>query len=118
MGRITGRSDDMLIIRGVNVFPTQIEEQLLRCARLAPFYRIEVTRPHRMDEVTIFVEGREGSTTDHCAGEADRLSFLVKTVVGISATVKVCERGSLERSEGKARHVLDLRAGRTAAHHT
>jgi phenylacetate-CoA ligase len=118
MGRITGRSDDMLIIRGVNVFPTQIEEQLLRCTGLAPFYRIEVTRPHRMDEVTIFVEGREGSTADHSASEAHRLSSLVKTVIGISATVKICERGSLERSEGKARNVLDLRAGRTAAQHT
>jgi phenylacetate-CoA ligase len=109
IGRITGRSDDMLIIRGVNVFPTQIEEQLLRCEGLAPHYEVEIVRPHRMDEVTIFVEPRPELLPDRHAAEARGLANLVKTAIGISAAVKICEIGSLARSQGKASHVRDLR---------
>jgi phenylacetate-CoA ligase len=109
MGRITGRSDDMLIIRGVNVFPTQIEEQLLRCARLTPHFEVEISRPDRMDEVTIFVEPKPDCTADEHSVEAKRLAGFIKTSIGISSTVKVCAIGSLARSEGKANRVRDLR---------
>ncbi len=109
IGRITGRSDDMLIVRGVNIFPTQIEEQLLRCDGLAPLFEVEITRPHRMDEVTILVEPKADRTPDQHSIEATRLSGFIKTAIGISATVRVCPVGSLARSEGEANRVRDLR---------
>lgn len=109
IGRITGRSDDMLIIRGVNVFPTQIEEQLLRCGGLSPHYEIEIVRPHRMDEVTILVEPRIDLPPEQHAAECKRLAGLVKTAIGISVTVHVREAGTLIRSQGKANRVRDLR---------
>ncbi|MBG6120440.1 MULTISPECIES: AMP-binding protein [unclassified Sphingobium] len=109
LGRITGRSDDMLIIRGVNVFPTQIEEQLLRCESLTPHYEIEIARPKRMDEVLIRVEGRpEHTPAEHDAG-ARRLANMVKTSIGISAKIEVCTSGHLARSQGKLSRVKDLR---------
>jgi len=110
MEKITGRSDDMLIIRGVNMFPTQIEEQILRCDGLAPHYQIEITRSGRMDEVTIHVEARPSHV-----GEADRLAQAdllcthIKDVVGITTRVVVADPGRIERSLGKARHVIDHR---------
>ncbi|SES15110.1 phenylacetate-CoA ligase [Sphingobium sp. YR768] len=109
IGRITGRSDDMLIIRGVNVFPTQIEEQLLRCEGLTPHYQMEIKRPHRMDEVTIMVEAQADlPQADHSAA-AKRLAGYIKTTIGISATVQLCAPGSVERSSGKAVRVRDMR---------
>ncbi|GAA0313378.1 phenylacetate--CoA ligase [Sphingomonas oligophenolica] len=109
LGRITGRSDDMLIIRGVNVFPTQIEEQLLRCEGLSPHYQMEIVRPHRMDEVTIRVEAKSDLAEDEHAAAAKRLAGYIKTAIGISATVTLCAPGSVERSSGKAVRVRDLR---------
>jgi phenylacetate-CoA ligase len=109
IGRITGRSDDMLIIRGVNVFPTQIEEQLLRCEGLTPHYQMEINRPHRMDVVTIMVEAQADlPQADHSAA-AKRLAGYIKTTIGISATVQLCAPGSVERSSGKAVRVRDMR---------
>ncbi|MGH6617565.1 AMP-binding protein [Sphingomonas sp.] len=107
MGRITGRCDDMLIIRGVNVFPTQIEEQLLRCAALAPHFEVEIARPHRMDEVTILVEPK--FDTPDAEDETRRLAGYIKTAIGISATIKLCAPGVIQRSNGKATRVRDLR---------
>ena len=107
MAKITGRSDDMLIIRGVNVFPTQIEELVLRCPGLAPHFLIEVTRPGRLDEVTVRVEARSGA--DDRAAQGALLTTLIKDVVGISARVAVCEPETLARSAGKAARVRDLR---------
>ena len=70
MAKISGRSDDMLIVRGVNVFPTQIEELILRCPGLAPHYEIELTRTNRLDEILIVVEGRpELTTKPHVTGK-------------------------------------------------
>jgi phenylacetate-CoA ligase len=109
MAKISGRSDDMLIIRGVNVFPSQIEEMILRCAGLAPHYEIEVTRPHRLDEIRIVVEARaELSTADHAA-EAALLAAKLKDLIGISAQIHIAASGSLPRSAGKAVHVRDRR---------
>ena len=107
MAKITGRSDDMLIIRGVNVFPTQIEEQVLKCPGLAPHFLIEVSRPDRMDEVRIKVEARVAG--GDAAEQGRLLAGYVKDAIGISAAVEVGAPGSLPRSAGKAARVTDLR---------
>ncbi len=107
--KITGRSDDMMIIRGVNVFPTQIEELILRDPVLAPHYQVEITRPKNLDEMTILVERRPdaGSADGHAAGE--RLAHRVKDLIGVTAAVRVLHSGGIERSVGKARRVVDKR---------
>jgi phenylacetate-CoA ligase len=109
MAKITGRSDDMLIIRGVNLFPSQIEEQILRCERLAPHYRIDLTRPARMDVVTVHVESKPGCTQEDAGSAARELRQHIKNIIGVSVEVKVCQADSLERSAGKACRVRDLR---------
>ena len=110
--KITGRSDDMLIIRGVNVFPSQIEELILKQARLAPHYQIEVTRPDKLDEITVLVEPKpEWATMSDAerANESQTLTHAIKTFVGVSARVSVLPLGLIERSLGKARRVVDKR---------
>jgi phenylacetate-CoA ligase len=109
MAKITGRSDDMLIIRGVNVFPSQVEEQVLKCPGLAPHFLIEISRPGRMDEVTIHVEVRAGVAPDEQAAQGKLLSAYIKEVIGISARTQIAPADSLARSTGKASHVRDLR---------
>jgi phenylacetate-CoA ligase len=109
MAKISGRCDDMLIVRGVNVFPTQIEEMILRCAGLAPHYQIEITRPNRLDELRIVVEARTGLDAAAHTAEAALLSAKLKDLIGISAEVHIAASGSLPRSAGKAIHVRDLR---------
>lgn len=112
MDKITGRSDDMLIIRGVNMFPTQIEELILRQRALAPHYLIEVSREKNLDRVCVDVElNPDAAAIDTEARQqlAARLAHDVKTFVGISVAVRVKDAGSLERSVGKARHVIDYR---------
>ncbi len=109
MAKITGRSDDMLIIRGVNMFPTQIEEQVLKCPELGPHFFIEVTRPDRLDEVTLKVELREGADPDRSMEQARLLGGYVKDVIGVTARVVVGPARSLARSSGKALRVQDLR---------
>jgi phenylacetate-CoA ligase len=108
MEKITGRSDDMMILRGVNVFPTQIEEQALRVAGLSPHFEIELTREGRLDQMTVRVEaaGAEAAGREAAARE---LVDHIKNVVGVSATVRVCDPGALPRSEGKAKRVIDKR---------
>ncbi len=101
MDRITGRSDDMLIIRGVNIFPRQIEELIVSEPGLTPHYRIDVTRDGAMDVLTVTCEG------DAEAGEA--LSARMKSRYGLSARIVIVEAGSLPRSEGKAKRVFDRR---------
>ena len=109
MERISGRSDDMMIIRGVNVFPTQIEEIILTVDGLAPHYELEITRPGRMDNLTVFVEARDGADTAARAAAAKRLKERIKTLIGISTQVSVADPGSIERSLGKAKRIRDLR---------
>jgi phenylacetate-CoA ligase len=110
MQKVTGRSDDMMIVRGVNVFPTQIEEQLLRCDGLAPHFYVELYREHRLDNVRVHVEARP-----HCANEASRaaqaalLKAHVRSVVGVGVEVEVADPGGIERSMGKAKRVVDKR---------
>jgi phenylacetate-CoA ligase len=109
MAKTSGRTDDMLIVRGVNVFPSQIEELILACEALAPHYEIEVTRPNRLDEISIVVEGRpERSDAAHRAGAA-RLAARLKDNIGISADIRLAASGSLPRSAGKASRVKDRR---------
>ena len=109
MARITGRSDDMLIIRGVNVFPSQIEEQILRVSALAPHFEIEVTRPNRLDCVQLRVECREGTTDRERELSGKELSHNIKTCIGISIQIEVVHPSTLTRFEGKAARVTDHR---------
>jgi phenylacetate-CoA ligase len=109
MEKITGRSDDMMIIRGVNVFPTQIEELILRDDMLAPHYQLEITRPGHLDALTVLVERvpAAGSADGNAAGT--RLAHHIKSLIGVSAEVRVSAPGSIERSLGKARRIVDKR---------
>jgi len=110
MEKVTGRSDDMMIIRGVNVFPTQIEEIVLGQPELSPHFQCVLTRPARLDELTVRVESREdlaGSERARAAG--DRLRERVKHTVGITVAVEVVPPGTLERSVGKLRRIVDRR---------
>ena len=110
MGRIRGRSDDMMIIRGVNVFPTQVEELLFRCPGLAPHFYIELSRPNRMDEMKIFVEAKIDAADDGTMGdERARLAGFIKDVIGVTATVEVVMPGTIARSIGKVQRIRDLR---------
>ena len=109
MAKITGRSDDMMIIRGVNVFPSQIEEHILSVPALAPHFMIELTRPDRMDMVRLSVEAREDTDAATHAEHAYTLAHRIKTMVGISVKIEVQPAGSLPRSQGKASRVIDKR---------
>ena len=113
LGRINGRTDDMLIIRGVNVFPSQIEELILKAGAFMPIYLLEVTREGHLDAMTVHVEWPPASSADASAREAaaTRLAQLIKGAVGISVRVAVADPMTLDRSVGKARRVLDRRRG-------
>ena len=108
MARITGRSDDMLIIRGVNLFPTQIEDQLLKSPAFNGHYQLILTREGRMDEVDVHVEARDGA--QNVSSEAAGLVTRVKETIGLTVRVTVTEPGTIERSLGKAKRVIDRRA--------
>lgn len=109
MAKVTGRSDDMMIVRGVNVFPTQVEELILRCDGLTPHYQIELTRSGRMDEMTVNVEGAPWLSDDNKADQAAQLAHYIKGTIGISAKIQVKQQGEIERSLGKAKRVVDKR---------
>jgi phenylacetate-CoA ligase len=112
MAKITGRSDDMLIIRGVNVFPTQIEELLLKQAKLAPHYQLIVEKEGHLDSLAVNVElKREFASenpTEH-QHAASALEQAIKSYVGVSARVSIQAQGGIERSTGKAKRVIDKR---------
>ncbi|MEU4426829.1 phenylacetate--CoA ligase PaaK [Actinoplanes sp. NPDC024001] len=110
MEKVTGRSDDMMILRGVNVFPTQIEELILRVPALAPHYQCVLERPGRLDEMTVRVESRSERMADPERDAVTRtLSELIKNNVGVSVRVEVVPPAALERSIGKARRIVDNR---------
>ena len=109
IAKITGRSDDMLIVRGVNVFPSQIEEQLLTLEALSPHYQIELFKQGNMDSVIIHVEPAEGANVDSIDPAGKELANRVKSYIGISASIKVHAVGGIPRSEGKAKRVIDHR---------
>jgi len=110
MEKVTGRSDDMLIVRGVNLFPTQVEELILKVPDLSPHFQLVLSRPHRLDELTVRVEART-----EAAGAAEReasgreLTGLIKENVGVTCSVEVLEPNLIERSAGKAQRIVDLR---------
>ncbi|MBV9288263.1 MAG: phenylacetate--CoA ligase [Hyphomicrobiales bacterium] len=110
MERIAGRTDDMIILRGVNLFPSQIEEQLLKCDGLAPHFQLELSRPERMDEMTVVVEPRPHAASPAARNaHADELAHHVKSIIGVTVAVRVVDPGGVERSQGKAKRVVDLR---------
>ena len=109
MEKITGRSDDMLIIRGVNVFPTQIEERVLRTSGLSPHYQMIISREGRLDVVLVNVERTQSTAADASERLAMSLQKEIKDFVGITTKVVVGDPGSMPRSEGKAVHVIDNR---------
>ena len=109
MEKVTGRTDDMMIIRGVNVFPTQIEESILHIPELSPHFQCVLTRPGQLDELTVRVEARPEVPAQRCALLADELRARVKDTVGVTATVEVVEPDTIERSVGKMRRIVDLR---------
>jgi len=110
MQRIAGRSDDMMIVRGVNVFPTQIEELILRAEALSGHYQITLRRDGRMDAMAVAVEARpEAWASAGLDAVATNLAAWIKTMAGVTASVVIGAPGSIERSMGKARRVIDLR---------
>ena len=116
--RITGRSDDMIILRGVNLFPTQIEEMILGIPGLSPHFQLVLTRPDRLDEMTVRVEARSpSSAADERRLLAERLASTVKQRIGVSVAVEVLEPGLVERSMGKAKRIVDLRQADRAGRH-
>jgi phenylacetate-CoA ligase len=111
MARVTGRTDDMMIIRGVNVFPSQIEELILEQPQLAPHYVLELSRDGHHDHLTVKVEAEPGvagrlDLRDEAAGH---LRSRIKAYIGVTVAVSVCDPGAVERSAGKAKRVVDLR---------
>jgi phenylacetate-CoA ligase len=109
MQKVTGRTDDMMIVRGVNVFPTQVEEQILKVEGLTPHYLCVLTRPGNLDELTVQVEAHESVGGDDRAALAERLERHVKDQVGVTVAVEVLAPHSLERSLGKAKRISDRR---------
>ena len=109
MERVTGRTDDMLIIRGVNLFPSQVEEQILRVESLAPHYQIVVNREANLDEIAILVEMKQDADAGMKDAAAAELLRHIKEMIGVSATVLVHEPGTVARSQGKAQRVIDKR---------
>jgi len=109
MEKITGRSDDMLIIRGVNVFPTQIEERVLKQPGLAPHYQLHVSREGQLDVLTVKVERTADSDAANASAIGDALKKDIKDYIGVSTRIEVCDPGEVARSEGKAVRVVDER---------
>ncbi|MEM7695503.1 MAG: phenylacetate--CoA ligase PaaK [Pseudomonadota bacterium] len=111
MDKVTGRVDDMLIIRGVNLFPTQIEGEILKIDALAPHYLIEVSREGRLDACTVHVEARPGIDASTRTALGNALAAAVKERIGVTIVPNVVEAGGVERSAGKAKRILDHRKG-------
>lgn len=109
MQKITGRTDDMLIIRGVNVFPSQIETEILKCPDLAPHYGIKIWRDGAMDKLSVSVESREALDTNNLDALSKTLASNIKTFIGVTAIIELVQPGALPRSQGKAARVEDLR---------
>jgi phenylacetate-CoA ligase len=99
----------MMIVRGVNVFPSQIEELILKDARLSPHFVIEFRRTERLDAVTVVVEARPGIGEAEWAAANRDLAHHIKNQIGVTAEVKAVKPGAVERSAGKAKRVIDLR---------
>ncbi|GGV63228.1 MULTISPECIES: phenylacetate--CoA ligase PaaK [Streptomyces] len=110
MEKVTGRSDDMVIVRGVNLFPTQIEEIVLRTPGVAPHFQLRLTREGRMDALTVRAEARPDADAAIREAAARSIAVAVKEGIGVSAGVEIVEPGTLERSVGKIKRIMDLRS--------
>ncbi|MFE2945033.1 phenylacetate--CoA ligase PaaK [Streptomyces sp. NPDC059255] len=110
MEKVTGRTDDMVILRGVNLFPTQIEEIVLRTPGVAPHFQLRLTREGRLDTLTVRAEARAAATPEQRAEAARAIAAAVKDGVGVSVSVEVVDPETLERSVGKIKRIVDLRA--------
>jgi phenylacetate-CoA ligase len=111
MRKITGRSDDMIILRGVNLFPTQIEEIVLRTAGLAPHFQLELTTQGRLDALTVRVEARPDTPGERRGPAAHEVVNAVKQTVGVTVACEVVDPDTLERSVGKLQRIKDRRRG-------
>jgi phenylacetate-CoA ligase len=109
MQKVTGRTDDMIIVRGVNLFPTQIEELIMRIPVLSPHFQLHLTRAGRMDQLAVHVERRPGTSGGDTADAGPQLVTLVKNTIGVTVTASVLEPESIERSAGKMRRIVDHR---------
>ncbi|GAA1268084.1 MULTISPECIES: phenylacetate--CoA ligase PaaK [Streptomyces] len=109
MEKVTGRSDDMVILRGVNLFPTQVEEIVLRTPGVAPHFQLRLTREGRMDALTVRAEARADATASERDAAARAIATGVKDGIGVSVTVEVVDPETLERSVGKIKRIVDLR---------
>jgi phenylacetate-CoA ligase len=111
MEKVTGRSDDMMIIRGVNVFPSQIEELILKRAELAPHYQCVLTREGPMDDLKVLIETKPGVSPEslEARAAAKQLQHEIKVYIGSSVAIELKPEGGVERSQGKAKRVVDLR---------
>jgi phenylacetate-CoA ligase len=109
MEKITGRSDDMMILRGVNLFPTQLEELILRQPALSPHFQCVLTRPDRLDELTVRVERRPDATPETAAAAGAALREAIKNTIGVTVRVDVLGPDAVERSMGKMRRIIDER---------
>ena len=109
MEKVTGRSDDMVILRGVNLFPTQIEEIVLRTPGVAPHFQLKLTREGRLDALTVRAEARAGATPEQRAEAERAIATAVKDGIGVSVAVEVVDPETLERSVGKIKRIVDLR---------
>ncbi|MBP0622493.1 phenylacetate--CoA ligase PaaK [Cupriavidus consociatus] len=109
MEKVTGRTDDMMIVRGVNVFPSQIEELILKQAGLAPHYQCVLGKDGHMDTLTVRVECAHGSEPVRAQAARERLAHEIKSYIGVTATIEVLPEGGIERSVGKAKRIVDQR---------
>ena len=110
MEKVTGRSDDMIILRGVNIFPTQIEEQVLKCKGLSAHFQIELIKPNRMDAMVLHVEAEENASSSEArVASAKELQHYIKSVIGSTVKIDVGAPGSIARSQGKAVRIIDNR---------
>jgi phenylacetate-CoA ligase len=109
MEKITGRTDDMIILRGVNLFPTQIEELILRTPELSPHFQCVLARTGRLDEMTVRVERRADATGESAAAAGSQLGTLIKNTIGVSVRIDVLDPNAVERSMGKMRRIIDNR---------
>ncbi len=107
--KITGRTDDMIIVRGVNLFPTQVEELILAIPALSPHFQLRLTRAGRMDAMTVHAERRPGATQADADAAAARLADRIKNTIGVTAAIVVEPPGTIERSTGKMRRIIDER---------
>ena len=109
MEKVTGRTDDLMIVRGVNIFPTQVEELVLALPGLSPYFQCVLTRPERLDELEVVVEAGEDVPAASYGGLGRELAGRIKDRIGVTAAVRVVQPGGIERSVGKARRILDQR---------